>query len=363
MSLNNKQAETQAVVAKLDAGVGGWQPQVESAIQDLCDEVGELRQQLDFLGKSMQASPTTLSPRVPLTDEERKAPLLPTPPTSSHQVAAEGGSNWAHGHGAQQNFRRRASGVVTTLIPTLDKATFESHSVPLHSLENFKSDSEVGEFGFEQGGRQYNHRVPKLDFPKFYGTDPQDWRMRCEHYFDVNNTFPGLWVHVATIYFYGRAASWLRSSRAHVRFPVWDDFCIAVSTKFDRDQHDMLIIQMDTIRQSGTVWEYYEKFDELMNQLLAYDPVISKKYLVHRFTEGLRREIRNAVLLQRPRDLESTLAIASLQEEVLEAPPESGVKDSKGGMHIRSNSVLKGALPLPLPPGKGVLSAVGKVDD
>jgi hypothetical protein len=61
--------------------------------------------------------------------------------------------------------------------------------------------------------------------------------------------------------------------------------------------------------------------------------------------------------------LESALAIVSLQEEVLEAPPESGVKDSKGGMHIRSNSVLKGALPLPLPPGKGVLSAVGKVDD
>nr|CAE02920.3 OSJNBb0108J11.12 [Oryza sativa Japonica Group] len=223
--------------------------------------------------------------------------------------------------------------------------------------------SEVGEFGFEQGGRQYNHRVPKLDFPKFDGTDPQDWRMRCEHYFDVNNTYPGLWVRVATIYFYGRAASWLRSSRAHVRFPVWDDFCIAVSTKFDRDQHDVLIRQMDTIRQSRTVWEYYEKFDELMNQLLSYDPVISKKYLVHRFTEGLRREIRNAVLLQRLHDLESALAIVSLQEEVLEAPPESGVKDSKGGMHIRSNSVLKGALPLPLPPGKGVLSAVGKVDD
>jgi hypothetical protein len=112
--------------------------------------------------------------------------------------------------------------------------------------------------------------------------------MRCEHYFDVNNTYPGLWVRVATIYFYGRAAFWLRSSRAHVRFPVWDDFCIAVSTKFDRDQHDVLIRQMDTIRQSRAVWEYYEKFDELMNQLLAYDPVISKKYLVHRFTERLR---------------------------------------------------------------------------
>jgi hypothetical protein len=51
-----------------------------------------------------------------------------------------------------------------------------------------------------------------------------------------------------------------------------------------------------------------------MNQLLVYDPTLSSKYLTHRFTEGLRREIRNAVLLQRPKDLESALAVALLQE-------------------------------------------------
>ena len=48
--------------------------------------------------------------------------------------------------------------------------------------------------------------------------------MRSEHYFDVNNTFPGLWVRIATIYFSDRAASWLRSLKAHVRFQVWEKF-------------------------------------------------------------------------------------------------------------------------------------------
>ena len=79
--------------------------------------------------------------------------------------------------------------------------------------------------------------------------------------------------------FFGRAASWLRSSKAHVRFSVWEDFFVAVSNKFDRDQHDLLIRQMDSIKLFGTVWEYYEKFDELMNQLQAYDLSVNMRYL------------------------------------------------------------------------------------
>lgn len=186
--------------------------------------------------------------------------------------------------------------------------------------------------------------------------------MRCEHYFDVNNTYPGLWVRIATIYFSGRAASWLRSSRAHVRFPGWGEFCHVVSTKFDRDQHKLLIRQMDAIKQVGTVWEYYEKFDELMNQLLVYDPGVSMKYLTHRFTEGLHREIRNVVILQRPRDLESALVVASLQEEVLDSNTISGTKEFKksdSNFQFKSNPTLKGALPLPFPPGR-VMSGGGK---
>lgn len=179
--------------------------------------------------------------------------------------------------------------------------------------------------------------------------------MRCEHYFDVNNTFPGLWVRIATIYFSGRAASWLRSTKAHVRFPIWENFCVAMSNKFDRDQHEVLIRQMDSIKQIGSVWEYYEKFDELMNQLLVYDPLLNMRYLTHRFTEGLRREIRNAVLLQRPKDLETALAIASLQEEVmLESMTGSNPKRTDNGLQVRPNPAFKSALPLPLPPTRGM---------
>lgn len=62
--------------------------------------------------------------------------------------------------------------MVTTLVPTLDKGTFENHTLLMNSFENFEFGG--GNSGSDNLGHQYNHRVPKLDFPRFDGTDPQD---------------------------------------------------------------------------------------------------------------------------------------------------------------------------------------------
>lgn len=104
-----------------------------------------------------------------------------------------------------------------------------------------------------------------------------------------------------------------------------------------------------------------------MNQLLVYDPGVNMRYLTHRFIDGLRREIRNAVLLQRPKNLESALAVASLQEEVLESSDSTPVKEGKkfesSGQH-KTGGNFKGAFPLPLPPGRhlGVIQSA-RVDE
>lgn len=100
-----------------------------------------------------------------------------------------------------------------------------------------------------------------------------------------------------------------------------------------------------------------------MNQLLAYDPDLNMRYLTHHFTMGLRREIRNAVLLQRPKDLEAALAIASLQEEVI-LESASNLKKSDNGLQVRPHPAFKGALPLPLPPNRVLNSgSLTRADD
>lgn len=91
------------------------------------------------------------------------------------------------------------------------------------------------------------------------------------------------------------------------------------------------------------------------------------RHLTHRFTAGLRWEIRNAFLLHRLKDLETALAIASLQEEVIlesSAVPVSNPKKIDNGLQIRPNPAYKGALPLPLPPNRGVTTgSVSRMED
>lgn len=82
--------------------------------------------------------------------------------------------------------------------------------------------------------------------------------------------------------------------------------------------------------------------------MMAYDPSLKPVYFVTKFVEGLKHEIKSAMLLQRPGDLDATCTLAFLQEEALEGdkPKESKRVDTTSyqkGSH-------KGAMPLPLPP-------------
>lgn len=78
----------------------------------------DLRQQMELMNKASSSSAANPSPtRVPLMDEERKAPLLPTPPTP-HVAVLGGGDKWPHGRCDATDHRGRVSGMVTTLIST-----------------------------------------------------------------------------------------------------------------------------------------------------------------------------------------------------------------------------------------------------
>ena len=68
----------------------------------------------------------------------------------------------------------------------------------------------------------------------------------------------------------------------------------------------------------GSVQEYIESFEHLMNQLLAYSDEIHPYYFLMRFVGGLKAELRAAVMVQRPPDLDAACALALVQEEVQE---------------------------------------------
>ena len=83
-----------------------------------------------------------------------------------------------------------------------------------------------------------------------------------------------------------------------------------------RDQHELLIRQLFHIKQTGSVSEYIEQFSTLVDQLAAYSSPQDPLYFTLRFIDGLRDDIKSVVLVQRPQDLDTACALASLQEEV-----------------------------------------------
>lgn len=50
---------------------------------------------------------------------------------------------------------------------------------------------------------------------------------------------------------------------------------------------------------------------------MAHDPTISPSFIVSRFIDGLKHEIKSIVIIQRPSSLDTACSLAMLQEEVL----------------------------------------------
>jgi hypothetical protein len=161
-----------------------------------------------------------------------------------------------------------------------------------------------------------------------------------------------MWVRVASMHFNGPAAKWLQSVNHRIRKATWNELCSWIHDRFGRDQHDSLIRQLFHIKQSGTVQEYIDKFFELVDQLSTYESSHSadSRYYTTHFVDGLKPEIKSAILVQRLVDLDTACSLALLQEE---AEASRRHEFRKSDFLFKPKSVAQASpLPLPLPPTK-----------
>lgn len=156
-----------------------------------------------------------------------------------------------------------------------------------HDLHPLSSDDPV-EFRpvFPKSGP-----LPKLSFPKFDGENPMLWKDRCEMYFEVYPICDALKPCFAALNFSSAAASWLQTFGLHGRVTSWESLCSAVCDRFDRNQYQLFMKQLDTLRQTDSVAEYYARFEQLSHQILLYNSSYDDVYFVTRFLGGLKKEI------------------------------------------------------------------------
>lgn len=87
---------------------------------------------------------------------------------------------------------------------------------------------------------------------------------------------------------------------------------------FDRDQYPTQLKQLDSLRQTAIVTDYLEQFERRSHGILLYNNHYDDTYFVTRFLGGLQEEIRVGIMLDRPKDVQTTSSLALLQEEALE---------------------------------------------
>lgn len=61
-------------------------------------------------------------------------------------------------------------------------------------------------------------RLPKMDFPKFAGSNPKLWLSHCEDHFEMYSVERPMWIRVASSQMTGAAELWLQSVESSVRF-------------------------------------------------------------------------------------------------------------------------------------------------
>jgi hypothetical protein len=98
----------------------------------------------------------------------------------------------------------------------------------------------------------------------------------------------------------------------------WDDFTQAVVEEFGQDEFDGQMTKLMQLRQTGTVADYRQAFEECMYHLISLDATLSTRWFVTQFVFGLRDKIRVHVRLQAPASTTRAASLARIQEEEAE---------------------------------------------
>jgi hypothetical protein len=228
------------------------------------------------------------------------------------------------------------------------KPTFTAYDIP---------DTHGSKDAFHPNHENKEPKIPRLDCPRFNGDHPRVWKEKCEKFFTLFRVPIHLWAPYATINFDDNAALWLKTYEAQHNVDSWPDLCIAVDQKFGRDLYQNYMRELLAIKQSSDVLEYANlfeqanRFEQAKHKVLRHNRNLDEVFLVQKFLDGLQYSISSAIMLHKPRTVDTTLSLALMQEEMLEASAKRYLKRSSR-YSPRLNSNTKPIALLDAPPSE-----------
>jgi hypothetical protein len=117
-------------------------------------------------------------------------------------------------------------------------------SFPHHSTYKYSDEDQH----LRSGNPSRYHSTPKMDFPKFDGTDPTIWKDNCEMYFEIYGISEMMKVKFAMLNFIGNAALWLKTVQSKQYIIHWEDLYRAVESYWGKNKFNLLMRQILTIK-------------------------------------------------------------------------------------------------------------------
>lgn len=133
---------------------------------------------------------------------------------------------------------------------------------------------------------------PKIEFPKFNGSNPRIWTKKCCRYFTLCRIPYEQKVNLAFLYMIERAENQVTSYLSVKGNVDWDDFIIDLVTRFKDSRTDNVVEEFNRLQQVGSLEEYIDEFENMKAILLQNGHVLPESYVLASFVGGLKLAIK-----------------------------------------------------------------------
>ncbi|VFQ80250.1 unnamed protein product [Cuscuta campestris] len=218
----------------------------------------------------------------------------------------------------------------------------------LKKLESKARKGKEGASASEGDGSHSNARNlnfnPKLEFPRFDGSNTRNWIKKASKYFTLCKIPEEQWVDIASLYMVERAENWMSSYLSFRKFVSWHEFIIDLSARFRDDRGHNVVEQFKKLEQKGSLEDYIDEFEDLRFVLVQNNHYLPDSYILDCFVGGLKASIRLYVRAFKPSSIAQAIEYARLKEESLEVEYSKYSKLNKPPAHNSSKPPL---LPTP----------------
>lgn len=201
------------------------------------------------------------------------------------------------------------------------------------------SQSSGSKFTNDSSGMNVHNPLPKIDFPRFDGTNPRAWILKCQGYFNLIPNVPDHQrVVLASMHFEGRAAHWYQNiSLKQVDFS-WSQFLELISARFEDLRETKIIAEFNKLRLTGSYTDYVERFEELKScMILLNRGDYSEEYFIASFISGLSDELQSFIRMFNPQTLDQTIELGKNQLLTIEALSRKMKSSAKPATSIHQN--------------------------